>query len=1531
MASLVRKIISTAKAPRPAKGSPYNQAVSFNNTVYLSGVLGVDQNLKIVQGGVGAEARQALESIGHILEAAGSCYKNVIKCNIMLNDINDFSTVNDVYKEFFCEDFPARSTYQVSLYDRFVCLAQTAECVVSLENRSEVVLRIAIKRLRNHRDGVFRYEPARLDDQPSEITDDESYGPELDFQLSEPSGCFGNILPIPFERASRKSWWDPTFDSDILEDQYKTTSYANSRIKFRFALGYTMGMALGWLVYIICNGLLTTSNYWFVKTLLLLILLLYNIFVLLLTYTDTFKKHMFTICFVYALSCILISFLFAISTRKLSVGHFSACVQLLILFYTLIPLKLYVGLSLAVLYSVFFELTVVFILAPEEDSIETTSSIITKIFSHLATHLIGFHIYLMNNIRLRETFMKVGQSILVRKQLELEKKFKENMIHSLMPPSVVQWLMKSDENFTRRQSAESENNDIRSLFRPFIMDTMSNVSILFADIVGFTKMSGNKSAEELVEILNDLFQRFDDLCKENNCEKISTLGDCYYCVSGCPKPRDDHAHSCVEMGLSMIKAIKKFDQEKHEGVNMRVGIHTGTVLCGIVGTRRIKFDVWSNDVTLANKMESTGRPGMVHISEKTCNFLEDRYFLEDGDCVSGLKTYFILGRRTDKSPSYQGSFRSEGRQKYANSLQLFVSPPSFSASLSPQSRPRVLSCDTPHVKTQNKNYLSPDSCIMKASSLPSILDSENEQDPPDGGNVENVKTPTSTASSGKYSMKLRNWKMPKFMRKSSATSSKPDIDVDFVSGATDASEDGYQQVPTIIETDSFHRKKKDSCVTLTYNDFPLNKDMLDIKSYISHSRSDIGAFDYSATPDFTRGGSYHSQFGRSYNGDFTVLNRAGSSRSRRGRSPNQDGLEPLERARSATVTVSNFYRPKRSLDIPSRLSSMAKLDDYSAQSRKDSGIKSNSRRSSIQQLDNIHINQEVLKHGVSGYYTSSQSSVNSIPTSKPPKPVPATPLGMHPRKQSDKQLIRCIQDNIDAKYLYTIPPISPWSLFFKDRFMEQEYRANVHYVPTHVEPHQMNTLANSQFNTYFDIFISVTVFLIVSIGLAVVFGITTLWLVTFLVCSLFQVLNLALFAVPVIEWIDRTCRCSSRFCRWNLFGAILVSLPMISAIVNFGPDEDISYSHTHMFTYLLFVGLIHFCNFTQINCWLKNVTATLISASFLILSMVNKCSGEFNGGDVNETRVTPVLSEEFHRRNETSIGTRFADDPKCYFQNFDLMMNLLMLLVLVWLLNRRFEIGYRHNFHANHVATRNKARIQKMKNQADYLFYNIVPMHVADQLKQQAKYSENFKEVGIIFASIVNFNEMYDESFEGGKEYLRVLNELVGDFDELLDRVSFDCVEKIKTIGSTFMAASGLNSDKRARQGDPHAHLYALMEFAMEMQRVVENFNINLLEFNLILRIGYNFGDVTAAVIGNTKLYYDIWGDAVNIASRMDSTGVNGRIQVGEHCLPILERCFDFEHRGPVYVKGKDNMNVFLLKGRKPETNPDLLNIPDEK
>ena len=550
------------------------------------------------------------------------------------------------------------------------------------------------------------------------------------------------------------------------------------------------------------------------------------------------------------------------------------------------------------------------------------------------------------------------------------------------------------------------------------------------------------------------------------------------------------------------------------------------------------------------------------------------------------------------------------------------------------------------------------------------------------------------------------------------------------------------------------------------------------------------------------------------------------------------------------------------------------------------------------------------------------------------------------RKQSDLQLIRCVQDNVTSHHSYCMkPPLSGITLFFRQKEMEREYRACAHRI-TEKQGDSPPTLATSRFNTYFDIVISALVYTTIAVCLFLLYSVSLGWILFFTMATAIHIFAVLLcvqqFLKPALVY-SSVCR-GMDFSRWlldkfsdwypwHVCGAVLVSLPIASVLVNF---TCVNFSSTNggdlYYSYMFFVGLVHFCNFTQLNCWMKSVLATLAGIIYISLVTSHACSffafDYFNRG--SEKNFTPGATGGMISLlpfDNSSAVVEYSDRQHEH-RNFniyygEIFLDVLLLIVLVWFLNREFEISYRLSFHGNIVAARDKARVQSMKNQADWLLNNIIPKHVADQLKNTAKYSENHRDVGIIFASIVNFNEMYDESYLGGKEYLRVLNELIADFDDLLTKLEFQNVEKIKTIGSTFMAASGLNPDVRRQNKHPHQHLFELMDFAMSLQKVIDDFNRDLIEFNLVLRVGYNFGDVTAGVIGTTKLYYDIWGDAVNIASRMDSTGVHGRIQVGGACVPVLSERYEFEPRGSVYVKGKDNMNVFLVKGKRSDVNID--------
>lgn len=1116
----------------------------------------------------------------------------------------------------------------------------------------------------------------------------------------ENNGCLD--LPIMFERAG--SWWpNPKFDSSILENEQWKSYFPQTRRRFQDALFYILAACIAWAVFFGVTGKDKSEQwpYFLVGTLILLFLIG---IIIGFTYTKYYKKvYLVTSIFVSCLICcsILLTHISKDKTSDLSsVGAFTATVEVLLMMYSVIPMPLFITVSIGVVYSILFE---VFTALRSDPYMQTPTFLGGKILLHICIHLMGIHIFTMRQVRQRSTFWKIGQSVIARKDLQLEQQIKEKMIHSLMPPSVANDVMrqrdKNEEDPDVDVRAKKRNSKTKALgkgeiiFRPFNMNRMENVSILFADIVGFTKMSSNKTAEVLVGQLNDLFGRFDDLCQKSGCEKICTLGDCYYCVSGCPEARPDHAKCCVEMGLGMIQAIIKFDEDTNETVDMRVGVHTGTVLCGIVGTRRFKFDVWSNDVTLANTMESTGLPGRVHISDASYEFLKDDYEVEDGPEVEDNRSEKKLEEAYDKHTS-----------RYA------VKHAAWDKRI--------------------KTYF--------------IKGRKNR--------ISLTKEPGSSA-----------------VKPESVT-----VNVD------------DQSVPNATESDN-----------LMNESHTIEKEVTDV------------------------------------NGVTTA----------------------------ALLASSHLHNSLKNLD--------EKDEDF------DPTLEP--------------INETWTKIRTVNYHT-------------------------------DMHIVKSIQEGITDKEYFYKPPINMCTLAFDDSQLEENYRD--HYME---EQHQQHTLSAPKYHSFLEILVSFLVFAIVSIFCFVVFDRHLPWIIFFVISFVLEVLNLmrAIMTIKFADqmdsgiWFKLTQLTSGWYFR-NFLGAVVASIPVLAVYSNFSCTlmNDIPWSDRY-FCFCIVVSLLHYTNFTTLSSWMKTTLAFLSGLALILVMALVECSSFSVKSTVAPLNVTEVIIMNSTFGNNTTVGTNGDSGYQPLHsgvQMYEIILDMLLLVILIGFLNRESEISYRLNYHGDDQAWKLKQVMQENKDQADWLLHNIIPQHVSDQVRKTSKYSKNHKDVGVIFAAIVNFNEIYDESYEGGREFLRVLNELVSDYEDLLDDARFKDVEKIKTISSTFMAASGLNEALRAQNKHPHAHLYALIEFSTELQKAIKRFNDSIFNFDFILNIGFNYGEVTAGVIGTTKLLYDIWGDTVNIASRMYSTGVKEKIQVPEAAYKLLGDKMEFEYRGEISVKGKGQMKTYLFK-----------------
>lgn len=182
-----------------------------------------------------------------------------------------------------------------------------------------------------------------------------------------------------------------------------------------------------------------------------------------------------------------------------------------------------------------------------------------------------------------------------------------------------------------------------------IAESFTDVTVLFADIVGFTQLSSQISPPELVELLNQIFSAFDQLAEDHGLEKIKTIGDAYMVVAGLPVPRIDHAQAIANMALDMQQELAKFNSQMGQACQIRIGISTGPVVAGVIGIKKFIYDLWGDTVNMASRMESQGIAGCIQVTPSTYNCLKNQYQFEERGVIyvkgkGEMTTYLLIGK-----------------------------------------------------------------------------------------------------------------------------------------------------------------------------------------------------------------------------------------------------------------------------------------------------------------------------------------------------------------------------------------------------------------------------------------------------------------------------------------------------------------------------------------------------------------------------------------------------------------------------------------------------------------------------------------------------------------------------------------------------------------------------------------------------------------------------------------------------------------------------------------------------------------------
>ncbi|CAG0894771.1 unnamed protein product [Darwinula stevensoni] len=888
--------------------------------------------------------------------------------------------------------------------------------------------------------------------------------------------------------------------------------------------------------------------------------------------------------------------------------------------------------------------------------------------------------------------------------------FQERLLLSVLP-----------EHVAADMRRDMEKGEEPSQFKTIYMSRHENVSILFADIVGFTAISSTYSASELVQILNELFARFDRLAEKYHQLRIKILGDCYYCISGAPEDREDHGVLCVHMGLSMVEAIKYVRELTGSPVDMRVGIHTGAVLAGVLGQRQWHYDVYSKDVILANKMESAGMPGRVHVSNVTLATLGDAFEVEaawaekreEALRLAGLKTYFIVRILI---PFQEGTEEPNG------DIAVLLDP-EFSDN-------DVLS---------RENSLTESNCAL----------SERDRE---GGSGSTRREERRTLL---YRKRLRKELVNREAHEAVLRRSVKQPFLKFVKAEM---EKEFQEQGG-LEDDS-----KLSPAVLAVIFFATSVAQLVVLPRDVASLSTLTA-GFLIFPVFLS----------------VVLPCI-----RPPVSPATRPAEPGKRLEAGTAADSLFLAPPP--------------------------------------LDFLGL---------------------AVPTLKA--------WGCMERNGRMREMGGCTSIQVCRKRLERI-----WER------MERSFWVRSLYV----------------------------------IGLVAIL-------------LLLNIIDMV-FCKPALDVYAQT---GTEVTRTNDTASPSPSL-----------DYCLYPAYFAHFGILMLIGVSLLAHLDHVT---KGLLILGISATHVLLILLPPVETVFSAAQ--RAMGLPFLGGVLEEKHEVCLSFLLIS---LVFLFFTRQLEKTQRVLFIWKAaiseqRERAAAIRRHNQHSTPYEL------------TQALVFNILPPHVAahfmqsKRLKHSTLYSQSYAEVGVLFASIPNFSDFYSEETVNnqGLECLRFLNEVISDFDALLESSEFYEISKIKTIGSTYMAASGLTPTRKVLPNMSIRkrwwHLSLLVEFAFRLRETLNAINEQSFN-NFILKMGINHGPITAGVIGARKPHYDIWGNTVNVASRMESTGRAGFIQVTQETQEILSQFgYQFEARGLVQVKGKGELMTYYLIGK--EEGAPLFSSPESE